>query len=87
MFTTEQLSDFLLLLRHLCRTQTLFGDTHPLASMDSQSPYEANQPHEGLDNNSRKQIISVSDFHLSFIEYCIKLKLMNLLYYYMDFYG
>ena len=90
MFTSEQLSNFTLLLHHLCRTQTLFGDNHPLEPLDSQSPYQERQLVSDLAaedrDGARTKIISVSDFHISFIEYCIKLKLVNLLYHYMDFY-
>ena len=90
MFTASQLSDFPLLLRHLCRTQTLFRETHPFESLNIQLPDDEIQPDSdlvaGKRDDARKSVISVADFHVSFIEYCVMHKLVNLLYHYMDFY-
>ncbi|XP_015777504.1 PREDICTED: spatacsin-like [Acropora digitifera] len=77
MFTTAQLSNFGLLLHYLCTTQTLFSDSPPIATLDTQTDSIL---------SSEGSIESVLQFHRSFIEYCIRLKLANLLYYYLDFY-
>lgn len=77
MFTTAQLSNFELLLHYLCTTQTLFSNSPPIVTLDTQTDSML---------SSEGSIQSVSQFHRSFIEYCIRLKLANLLYYYLDFY-
>ena len=77
MFTNAQLSDFHLLLHYLCVTQTLFGDTPAIGILDGLI---------GSAMNTEGSIVSVVQFHQSFIEYCIRLNLANLLYYYLDFY-
>ena len=77
MFTTSQLSNFSLLLHYLSTTQTLFGDNLPLLSLDGCS--EGGSDTEGC-------IVSIFQFHQSFIDYCIRLRLVNLLYHYLDFY-
>ncbi|XP_068741533.1 spatacsin-like isoform X2 [Montipora capricornis] len=78
MFTNAQLSDFHLLLHYLCVTQTLFGDTPAIGILDGLI---------GSAMNTEGSIVSVVQFHQSFIEYCIRLNLANLLYYYLDFYS
>ena len=79
MFTDAQLSDFPLLLRHLSKTRMLFGASHPLSSLD-----RCAQDAQGAMDD--RAIISVTDFHHRFIEYCIQKELVGLLYYYIDFY-
>ena len=81
MFTTSQLSNFSLLLHYLSTTQTLFGDNLPLLSLDGCS---AGGSEDSL--NTEGCIVSLFQFHQSFIDYCIKLRLVNLLYHYLDFY-
>lgn len=76
MFTASQLSNFSLLLHYLCTTQTLFGDNPPIAFLDGSTG----------SFNSQGGVTSVLQFHQSFIDYCIRLKLANLLYQYLDFY-
>ena len=76
MFTASQLSNFSLLLHYLCTTQTLFGDNPPIAFLDGSTG----------SLNSEGGVTSVLQFHQSFIDYCIRLKLANLLYQYLDFY-
>ncbi len=81
MFTASQLSNFSLLLHYLSTTQTLFGDNPPLFSLNDDSG-------GGSDDslNAEGCLVSISQFHQSFIDYCIRLKLVNLLYHYLDFY-
>ena len=81
MFTTSQLSNFSLLLHYLCTTQTLFGDNPPISSLDGLAARDVTET-----LNREGCLVSVSQFHQSFINYCIRLKLANLLYHYMDFY-
>lgn len=81
MFTTSQLSNFSLLLHYLSTTQTLFGDNLPLLSLDGCS---AGGSEDSLDTEGC--IVSIFQFHQSFIDYCIRLRLVNLLYHYLDFY-
>lgn len=81
MFTTSQLSNFSLLLYYLSTTQTLFGDNLPLLSLDGCS---ADGSEDSL--NTEGCIVSIFQFHQSFIDYCIRLRLVNLLYHYLDFY-
>ncbi|XP_078373747.1 spatacsin-like isoform X3 [Oculina patagonica] len=82
MFTASQLSNFSLLLHYLSTTQTLFGDNPPLFSLNGGSG-------GGSDDslNAKGCLVSISQFHQSFIDYCVRLKLVNLLYHYLDFYG
>ena len=81
MFTASQLSSFSLLLHYLCVTQTLFGDNPPISSLKNP---RASEDKESA--NTEGCLVSVLQFHRSFIDYCIRLKLANLLYYYVDFY-
>ena len=81
MFTTSQLSNFSLLLHYLSTTQTLFGDNLSLYSLDGCS---ADGSEDSLDTEGC--IVSIFQFHQSFIDYCIRLRLVNLLYHYLDFY-
>lgn len=81
MFTKSQLSNFPLLLHYLCTTQTLFGNNPPTSSLDGST---GSEDEDAL--NAEGCIVSVFDFHQCFIDYCIRLKLANLLYYYLDFY-
>lgn len=76
MFTSSQLTDFSLLLHYLSTTQTLFVDDPPIASLDDSFG----------SLNADGSLVSVLQFHQSFIDYCIRLKLANLLYHYLDFY-
>ena len=102
MFTSAQLSNFTLLLHHLSKTQTLFGSSHPLSLLKSDTgaeqradiPVERNE-HAPLDDDGHvienprdtsRCVVSLTDFHQQFVEYCIRLRLVGLLYYYMDFY-
>ena len=82
MFTTSQLSNFSLLLHYLSTTQTLFGDNLPLLSLDGCSAVGSE---DSL--NTEGCIVSLFQFHQSFIDYCVRLRLVNLLYHYLDFYG
>jgi len=81
MFTTSQLSNFSLLLHYLSTTQTLFGDNLPLLSLDG---CFGGGSEDSL--NIEGCIVSIFQFHQSFIDYCIRLRLVNLLYHYLDFY-
>lgn len=82
MFTTSQLSNFSLLLHYLSTTQTLFGDNLPLFSLDGCSAVGSE---DSLDTEGC--IVSLFQFHQSFIDYCIRIRLVHLLYHYLDFYG
>ena len=84
MFTTAQLSNFSLLLHYLSTTQTLFGDNPPLHSLDGGNV--GGTTSEDF-SNAGGCLVSISQFHQSFIDYCIRLRLVNLLYHYLDFYG
>lgn len=84
MFTTAQLSNFTLLLHYLSTTQTLFEDNPPLHSLDSGN--ESGTASEDF-SNVGGCLVSIAQFHQSFIDYCIRLRLVNLLYHYLDFYG
>ena len=81
MFTTSQLSNFSLLLHYLSTTQTLFGDNPPLFSLDGST---GGGTEDSL--NTEGCLVYISQFHASFIDYCIRLRLVNLLYHYLDFY-
>lgn len=81
MFTTSQLSNFSLLLHYLSTTQTLFGDSLPLFSLDGCT---GGVSEDAL--NVVGCVVSVFQFHQGFIDYCIRLRLVNLLYHYLDFY-
>lgn len=81
MFTTSQLSSFSLLLHYLCVTQSLFGDNPPISYLENPRASEGK-----VSSNTEGCLVSVLQFHRSFIDYCIRLKLANLLYYYVDFY-
>ena len=81
MFATPQLSSFSLLLHFLCTTQTLFGEKPVISFL------EGSIARHGEDTlNAEGRVLSVFQFHQSFIDYCIRLKLANLLYHYLDSY-
>ena len=81
MFATSQLSSFSLLLHFLCTTQTLFGEKPVISFL------EGSIARHGEDTlNAEGHVLSVFQFHQSFIDYCIRLKLANLLYHYLDSY-
>ncbi|XP_048583501.1 spatacsin [Nematostella vectensis] len=79
MFSSEQLSNFDLLTSHLGRTSLLFTHPHPFSEGTVPS-YPRGTPSPGM------QIMSLREFHGRFIAYCAEKELINVLYYYLDFY-
>ncbi|CAB4021386.1 spatacsin-like isoform X2, partial [Paramuricea clavata] len=78
LFSSNLLQDFPRLLRHLCRTDTLFMKIHPLHEVAKTcGPSQEPGP---------EAVHSTKTFHQKLIKYCSENNFMNLLYYYLDFY-
>ena len=81
LYSKKLLTNFSLLLRHLCRTRRLFTKRHPLDEI-------ARSDGKKLAKNLQQQetIYSATLFHEEMIEHCSRHDFMNLLYFYLDFY-
>ncbi|XP_028406945.1 spatacsin-like [Dendronephthya gigantea] len=80
LFSSTLLQDFPLLLRHLCRADTLFSKVHPLHDVTRTCG-----PSQGQEPGS-EAVCSPQAFHKKMVKYCSDNDFTNLLYCYLDFY-
>ena len=79
--TQNEAQDLSLLLARLGRIHVLFYHPHPLSkSQEGISP----SPTVGV--KEEKCLVSLEDFHFTFVQYCISNAFASLLYHYLDCY-
>ena len=76
MFSSDLLQDFPRLLRHLCRTDTLFTKVHPLHEVSETCS----------EDKEAQTVLSTKAFHQKMLKHCSENDFMNLLYFYLDYY-
>lgn len=81
-----ELQSLPLLLARLGRTHSLFSHPHPLSkSQGHTSPPGPLLPTSDSDE-SIGAVVSLDDFHSSFLRYCISNGFASLMYHYLDYY-
>lgn len=85
-----ELQSLPILLARLGRTHSLFSHPHPLSKhQDHTSSTEAPPTSPSGSNGNgvtTGALLSLEDFHSSFIQYCINSGFTSLLYHYLDWY-
>ena len=87
----SELQSLPVLLARLGRTHSLFSHPHPLSKHQDHTPLSAEAPPTPSGSSEGEittagALLSLEDFHSSFIHYCITNGFTSLLYHYLDWY-